>query len=590
MPEAVLCGTKTVAQVVAIVDELAAATEPRLLTRLTDDQLTALAPTVVERLDDDRLSRTAMLNGTLPRRPGRVVVVAAGTSDASVASEAARTLTFSGVQCQTIVDVGVAGLWRLEARLDEIREADIVIAVAGMDAALVSVLGGLVRGPGDRRPDVGRLRRRNGGHRSAPQFARQLCAGRDGGQHRQRFRRGVRRGADALAARWVGRVTIGWIDGTAGASGDMLLGALVDAGVPFDEMQAQIDRLGLDITLRTESVVRGGLGATKVHVDVPASDAARHLPEIVALLQRLDEPTRRRSVAVFERLARAEAAVHRTSLDAVHFHEVGALDSIADVVGVCAGFVALGLDALHCSTLSLGSGTTRGAHGPIPVPAPAVLAVLTGIGHVAAGPAPYESTTPTGAAILAEWVDVWGVLPEMNSRAVGMGAGTKDTDAVANVCRIVLGEPLAGPETIVQIDTNVDDMDPRVWPEVIAAVLAAGALDAWITPIVMKKGRPAHTFSALCSRSVTDAVRSTIFRETTTIGVREYPVDREVLERVESTIDLDGDDIRVKTASRNGEILHRSVEWDDVVAAARRTGRPPNDVLVEATARLARHP
>jgi NCAIR mutase (PurE)-related protein len=148
MPEAVLCGTKTIDQVVTIIDELAeATTEARLFTRLTDEQLAALAPAVVERLDDDRLSRTAMLNGTLPQRPGRVAVVAAGTSDASVASEAARTLMFSGVQCQTIVDVGVAGLWRLEARLDEIRDADIVIAVAGMDAALVSVLGGLVAAP-----------------------------------------------------------------------------------------------------------------------------------------------------------------------------------------------------------------------------------------------------------------------------------------------------------------------------------------------------------------------------------------------------------------------------------------------------------
>ena len=148
MPEAVLCGTKTVQQVVSIAGELVATTtEPRLFTRLTDEQLAALPPDVVDRLDDDRLSRTAMLNGVLPQRPGRVVVVAAGTSDASVAVEAARTLTFSGIKCQTIVDVGVAGLWRLEARLDEIRAADIVIAVAGMDAALVSVLGGLVAAP-----------------------------------------------------------------------------------------------------------------------------------------------------------------------------------------------------------------------------------------------------------------------------------------------------------------------------------------------------------------------------------------------------------------------------------------------------------
>jgi uncharacterized protein (TIGR00299 family) protein len=385
-------------------------------------------------------------------------------------------------------------------------------------------------------------------------------------------------------------VTIGWIDGTAGASGDMLLGALVDAGVSLDAMQRRIELLGLDIGLRAEPVVRGGLGATKVHVDVAQTDTVRHLPQIVELLATLDEATRSRSVAVFERLAAAEAAVHRTSIDAVHFHEVGALDSIADVVGVCAGFVELGLDAVHCSTLSLGSGTTRGAHGPIPVPAPAVLALLDGIGRVAAGPAPYESTTPTGAALVAEWVDVWGALPEMTAHAIGMGAGTKDTDVVANVCRIVLGNPVASSVGMIQIDANVDDLDPRVWPSAVEAVMASGAVDAWVTPIVMKKGRPAHTFSALCSRSAAEAVRSTIFRETSTIGVREYAVDREVLDRVESRIDLDGHEIRVKTASRNGEIVNRSVEWDDVVVAARRSGRPPNDVLADATERLGRKP
>jgi len=380
-----------------------------------------------------------------------------------------------------------------------------------------------------------------------------------------------------------------WIDVSAGVAGDMLLGALVDAGIPLDEMQTQIDRLGLDITLRAEAAERGGLGDTKVHDDVPTTDTVRHLPQIIALLDLLDEPTRQRSIAVFERLATAEAAVHRTSVDEVHFHEVGALDSIADVVGVCAGFVSLGLESMSCSTLSLGSGTTRGAHGPIPVPAPAVLAVLGGIGQVAAGPAPYESTTPTGAALVAEWVDEWGELPTMASHAVGMGAGTKDTDVVANVCRLVLGERTdasAVAAGMVQIDANVDDLDPRVWPAAIDAVMASGAVDAWITPILMKKGRPAHTFSALCSRSVADEVRSSIFRETSTIGVREYSVDREVLERVESTIDLDGQQIRVKTARRRGAVVNRSLEWDDVVAAASVLARSPHDILTTATARL----
>jgi uncharacterized protein (TIGR00299 family) protein len=381
-------------------------------------------------------------------------------------------------------------------------------------------------------------------------------------------------------------VTIGWIDGTAGASGDMLLGALADVGVELAVLQGAIDRLDLDIVLRRADVERCGLGATKIDVDVPSTDAVRHLSDVVELLSRLDPSVRDRAVGVFERLARAEARVHRSTVDEVHFHEVGALDSIADVVGVCAGLVELGLDVLHCSTLSLGTGTTRGAHGPIPVPAPAVLAVLDGIGRVAAGQAPYESTTPTGAALLAEWVDAWGPLPEMTAHAIGMGAGTKDTDVVANVCRIVLGDPLAERGGIVQIDTNIDDMDPRVWPEAITAVLDAGAVDAWVTPIVMKKGRPAHTFSALCPASLVDAVSDAVFANTSTIGMRRHTVEREVLKRSETTIDVDGQVVRVKMASRDGEILNRSVEWDDVVAAAAALDRSPVEVLADANAQL----
>lgn len=383
-------------------------------------------------------------------------------------------------------------------------------------------------------------------------------------------------------------MTIGWIDGTAGASGDMLLGALVDAGVPLGLVQARIDGFQLGIGLRSEIVTRAGLAATKIHVDVPATTTLRHLADVVELLSVLDGATRDRSIATFERLARAEARVHGTSIDEVHFHEVGALDSIADVVGVCVGFDALGLDALHCSTLSLGSGSTRGAHGPIPVPAPAVLALLEGVAPVAAGPATYESTTPTGAALLAEWVTTWSPMPALTVSEHGAGAGTKDTAVVANVCRLVLGEPLAADDRsdeMVQLEANVDDLDPRVWPEAIAAVMRAGAVDAWVTPIVMKKGRPAHTFSALCSTDTVDAVSTAIFAQTSTIGLRRHTVGRDVLERSETTVDVHGHTIGVKTARRDGQVTNISVEWDDVVAAAAAMGVPAEEVL--RTARRA---
>ena len=235
-------------------------------------------------------------------------------------------------------------------------------------------------------------------------------------------------------------MTIVWFDGGAGASGDMMLGALVGAGVPLTVLQTSLDPFDLGISLRVEDVQRGGLGATKVHVDVPETRTMRHLPEILALFESLDPSVRQSASAVFQRLAEAEASVHQTSIDEVHFHEVGALDSIADVVASCAGIQHLNLEAIYCSTLSLGNGNTRGAHGPIPVPVPAVLQIMKGVTAVQAGPAPFESTTPTGAALLAELVDVWGPMPPMTIDTIGMGAGTKDSTEVANVHRVVLGQ------------------------------------------------------------------------------------------------------------------------------------------------------
>ena len=232
---------------------------------------------------------------------------------------------------------------------------------------------------------------------------------------------------------------IGWFDGGAGASGDMLLGALIDAGVPLEVVAEAIDGLDLGIVLQPEAVQRASLGATRIHVEVPDTTVMRHLPDVVALFGMLDSAVQAIAVEVFERLAAAEAAVHRMPVEQVHFHEVGALDSIADVVGAAAGLVHLNLTRLYCSRLSLGSGSTRGAHGPIPVPAPAVLELLAGDIPVQAGPAPFESTTPTGAAVLVTVVDKWGPLPAMRVNAVGKGAGARDSDQVANLLRLVIG-------------------------------------------------------------------------------------------------------------------------------------------------------
>lgn len=378
---------------------------------------------------------------------------------------------------------------------------------------------------------------------------------------------------------------IGWLDAQAGASGDMLLGALVDAGVPLAVLQADVDELGLELRLTAEPTTRAGLAATRVHVkagDVAAEQAGtthRSWKDVRALLDRLTHPSQPQEV--FRRLAEAEAAVHGTSPDEVAFHEVGALDALADVVAVCAGFRHLGLERLVCSTVSLGSGTARGAHGPLPVPVPAVLRLLDGV-PVQAGAAPFESTTPTGAALLATLVDEWGPLPPMRLGRSGSGAGSRDSEQVCNALRLVLGT--AGPATTTEhlVEANVDDLDPRLWPTVLERLLAAGAVDAWLTPILMKKGRPAHTVSALVPDTALPAVRAVVFRETTSIGLREAPVTKHALERTFTTVDVGGQPIAVKHAWYDGELVTSTPEWADVARAAEQLGRPAHEVLLAA--------
>ena len=375
---------------------------------------------------------------------------------------------------------------------------------------------------------------------------------------------------------------IGWLDAQAGASGDMLLGALVDAGVPLAVLQRAVDRLGVAVTLTATATSRAGLGATKVDVHAPDDGVTRTWADVRALI--VDGPAL--AYDAFRRLAEAEAAVHRVPVEQVHFHEVGALDALADVVGAAAGFAHLALTELHCSTVSLGNGTTRGAHGPLPVPAPAVLALLTGA-PVTAGPSPYETTTPTGAALLAAVVTDWGPLPAMTLTRTGYGAGGRDPSEVANVLRLVLGEPAAVVETAVLLETNVDDLDPRLWPAVLAALLEAGASDAWLTPILMKKGRPAHTLSVLAPTALASAMRELVFRQTSTLGLRQVAVGKHALARTERTVEVDGRPVRVKTAWLDGEAVTSTPEWEDVAAAAALLGRPAKDVLAAAV-RLAR--
>jgi pyridinium-3,5-bisthiocarboxylic acid mononucleotide nickel chelatase len=381
---------------------------------------------------------------------------------------------------------------------------------------------------------------------------------------------------------------IGWLDLSAGASGDMLLGALVDSGVPLEVLSAAVAALPVErILLSAEPDARHGLGGTRVHVHAPASGVRRTWADVRAILTdaELDDAVRDRALDVFERLALAEGRVHRVDPDDVHFHEVGALDALADVVGVAAGFAHLGLERVVASPIALGSGSARGAHGVIPVPGPAVLELLAGA-PVTAGPVPAEMCTPTGAALVASLAGEFGALPPMRVRRVGVGVGGRDPVELPNVVRLVLGEPSSAPAAPgpVVLETNVDDLDPRLWPGVLDELFAAGASDAWLTPILMKKGRAAHTLSVLCRPEAVADVQAVVFTTTSTIGLRVVPVGKVALERASASVDVLGGRVGVKVAVSGGRVVNVSVEYEDVAELARETGVPVKEALRAATA------
>jgi pyridinium-3,5-bisthiocarboxylic acid mononucleotide nickel chelatase len=382
---------------------------------------------------------------------------------------------------------------------------------------------------------------------------------------------------------------IGWLDCTAGASGDMLLGALVGAGVPLPVLQGAVDLVAPErVLLREEQVTRAGLVATRVHVDAPEVPTTRTWADVRGLLAPLPDDVEARAVAAFERLVAAEAAVHGVDPGDVHLHEAGALDAIADVVGCAAGFAHLGLADVTASAVAVGSGTARTAHGTIPVPGPAVLQLLTGV-PVHAGPIAHEACTPTGAAVVVSTASAYGPVPALVPVRTGTGAGGRDPHEAPNVVRLVLGEPVGGAAEELVVEANVDDLDPRVWPAVLERLLAAGARDAWLTPVLMKKGRPAHTLSVLLPVGLRDDVLRVVFTETTTIGVREHRVTKTALARTETSVDVDGHRVRVKASSHEGRVVSATPEYDDVAAAAAALGRPVRAVLeaAQAAARAA---
>lgn len=382
-----------------------------------------------------------------------------------------------------------------------------------------------------------------------------------------------------------------WIDASAGVAGDMLLGALIDLGADLDAIQAIVERVLPDtVRLTTTTVTRAGLRASKVDVSLLVEDQPhRQWSDIRASLEVADLPdaVRSRALSTFSVLAEAEGRVHGVDPDEVHFHEVGAWDSIADVVGVCAALHLLGVATVSAGPIALGSGRIRAAHGDVAVPVPAVLELSKGWQVVSGGDG--ELATPTGVALIRALTLACEPLPAVTVHGTGIGAGTKDLPGRANVVRVVVGHLDGsgdGPvERLSVLETNIDDLDPRVWPDVLSRLMDAGAADAWLTPILMKKGRPAHTLSVLCDRSTRDALRELVFTLTSTFGIREYAVDRVALQRDWRTVTVSGQSVRIKLSlDAAGLIRHATPELDDAVSAARVTGLPLRQVLDEANA------
>ncbi|NHC46715.1 nickel pincer cofactor biosynthesis protein LarC [Motilibacter aurantiacus] len=383
---------------------------------------------------------------------------------------------------------------------------------------------------------------------------------------------------------------VGWVDASCGASGDMLLGALTDLGAV--DVGDVAERLQLAVSVETEPVLRAGIGATAVRLRPAHEQPSRTWRDIRTLLETLPLPEAvgRRALSTFARLAAAEGAVHRVAPEDVHFHEVGAVDSLMDVVGACWGLAALRLDTLHCTPLALGAGTVRTAHGVLPVPGPAVVRVLADAAVPAhGGPVPVELCTPTGAALLAEHVDVWGPMPALVLDRVGTGAGSRSLPDRPNVLRVLVGAAAAAAadaasEREILMETNVDDLDPRLWPAVLRRLMDAGARDAWLTPILMKKGRPAHTLSVLAGAADAHALRELVFRETSALGVRERAVAKHALERSFRTVEVDGAVVRVKVGLLHGQVVNVQPEYEDVAAAGAALGRSEKSVLAAAIA------
>jgi len=382
---------------------------------------------------------------------------------------------------------------------------------------------------------------------------------------------------------------LAYFDCFSGISGDMTLGAVVDSGCPLERLREGLQ--GLQVpgwSISAEKVWKNGMAATFVRVTAEDQTKHRCLSAILEILDKssLTEPVKKNSSAIFRKLGEAEAAVHDVALDRIHFHEVGAVDAMVDIVGACIGFEALGIERFACSALNVGGGTAKMAHGVLPVPAPATAKLLQGKPTYSNG-VQKELVTPTGAAIVSTLCDSFGPQPAMSVSAIGYGAGSANLEGQPNVVRIMIGEAAqeAVPgfeEEITVIEANLDDMNPQIYGYFLEKALAAGALDVYTTPVQMKKNRPGTLLTLLCKPADNNALMSLIFTETTTLGARTFTAQRRTLPRETVNVHTKYGDVHVKLARVNGSIRHVAPEYEDCRKLACERNVPLQQVINEA--------
>ncbi len=386
-------------------------------------------------------------------------------------------------------------------------------------------------------------------------------------------------------------MNLAYFDCFSGISGDMVLGALVDAGADISRIEAELRKLPVGgWTISAEKVKRRGIGATYVRVEFSEQTKHRHLHHILEMINAAGLAPRvaERAKSMFQCLGEAEARIHQIPIERVHFHEVGAVDAIVDIVGACVGFDLLGIEEFACGPINVGAGRVNTAHGILPVPAPATADMLRQVPTYSAG-IERELATPTGAAILAGNTVKYGPMPLMTVAKIGYGAGSADLAEQANVLRIFVGDTAAREqsvtwdETVTVIEANVDDMNPQIYGYFAGKALEAGALDVFSTPVQMKKNRPGLLVTMVCTPGAANKLVDLIFRETTTIGVRAYDARRRILARETISVQSKfGGDVRIKVAHLNGETVNAQPEFEDCQRLATAAGVPLRQVMADA--------